>query len=421
MEELLNLDPNLKTNSPKSVLFFNNIVAKTDKLTIFNIARKNIPENVLFQFVKKSNNNIFEPLLYSKSKYELFERINNIKLELLLLRDSVNDKDIDNYKNLSFDLNKLINAFNKYPVKNYSFIDVPKIKTEENKLLDPIIKENCYDLLQQSWFFEGPIVASLCFAACFNKEASFKALKRVWFDILSTIEEYKNEDPIFIYNSMSKESDRLYCSASYNFLLEFYEKGLCNCTCGSYLFFLISKIRPIENKKVFLFIEQGHMYPAFDTETKFETTITPGQKLKITNKIYYGLYSEQMVGIFILFYTLKTSYKTIDNCFLLKEVLSIDIQNEVVYSLINADRSAIKNYLDSNTFDIVITMLILICKNIKCDRFYGTLVKLNSEYFKKDVEDILNNVVYTKKELQDRMIEFTNKIQHKLNIFMQKE
>lgn len=56
-------------------------------------------------------------------------------------------------------------------------------------------------------------------------------------------------------------------------------------------------------------------------------------------------------------------------------------------------------------------MLLLICKNKKnINIFYNNLILLNSKYLEKDIQDILNNVIYTKKDLKDRMNEFTEKI-----------
>jgi hypothetical protein len=95
---------------------------------------------------------------------------------------------------------------------------------------------------------------------------------------------------------------------STNFLANLYFYGNCNCQCGSFLAFVLSRMFPEKDYMTFLNFAQSHVSLLIvDTRTlqkyKFETTaITPDKFFEPIQSvdIIALMYSEQVAGLFVL-------------------------------------------------------------------------------------------------------------------------
>lgn len=367
MQRLLEMDPNLKLvkEKPKIYLYFGTAVTPSNWLEIFRKARENIDPDVL---LKNFPTEEFKPLFYSSGRFQMMLEAQNLTMEALL--GTTGNKTLNLKK-------KSLERFKNFKIQNF----------EDRK--------ECFSLFQKSWLNpdQGPIIASLCFLPCYFRQASYSQMEEAWMVMSKKINS--ELDPLVNYDKFIY-SDYTFCTNAYNFLLEYYNSGICNCECGSLLLFLISKIC---NKKVFLFVTGDHIFVGFNLNKGFETTTN--QVVNVKN-VKFGMYSEQIIGIYILI----LANREFNTSFILEKILDINVdEKDIVKSLGECNRKAVKNLLDSNTFDIIVANAI--CQYQKRVFNFEDIIHINSEkYFERDVQDILNNVKYTESDLRLRHLEF---------------
>lgn len=384
VENLLKMDPNLKS-SPKNksvFIFFGKAVTTSNLLDIFKIARDNIDRDKLIDFVKKINKPEFEALIYPSGRFQMMIDAQKLYSDQMIYADATDDEDKAYYQKIKKYIPKMSSSLEK--LKN--------IKTPDEKEFES--RSECFKLFQSSWLNpkQGPIIASLCFLPCYFKEATYAQMEEAWKEISLQIKE--KGDPVDVYDKLIY-SNYTYCTDAYNFLLEYHKSGICNCECGSFLFYLLKR-------DSFLFVEHGHIFVGFDLEKGFETTKNEVVSIDSEN-IQFGFYSEQTVGIYILFFANRYHNTT----FIFTEMLNIDAEDrDIVNSLLKCNRKAVKTLLDSNSFDIIILQSLCYFQK-RLINFEG-LIELNKKYFKSDVSDILKGVVYTEKDFIKRMEQFTS-------------
>jgi hypothetical protein len=187
-------------------------------------------------------------------------------------------------------------------------------------------KECDYKLFEKLWHDSdyGPVIAATIYEGCFKDRkiegsVPMRALMNAWisfrkriFDIAKILEPRRKLNvPFFvqIYDYIvSSETNCYYQLMSTNFLANLYFYGNCNCQCGSFLAFVLSRMFPEKDYMTFLNFAQSHVSLLIvDTRTlqkyKFETTaITPDKFFEPIQSvdIIALMYSEQVAGLFVL-------------------------------------------------------------------------------------------------------------------------
>jgi hypothetical protein len=290
----------------------------------------------------------------------------------------------------------------------------PDVKISIEKRIE---KNDCdYKEFENTWNDKnyGPIIASLTYIGCIVNDIPMKALKNVWYTLLSTINNIHKTnkfDFIGIYDILAKKTlEYSYCTESFNFLVDYFEKGLCNCECGSFLSFMISRLYPSQlYSKTFLGITPGHasLFTIDDEKNifEFETTVYGGKLFPIPNErideIEYAIYSEQVLGLYILFNSNSRSKHLfyLTNLFVKMFNVKRDIkESNFCQILLEIDRKFIKTPLDNNAFDIIILETIFRLEKSTMKK----VIKNNNKYIKKDMIDILKKKSFNLKDVQRR-------------------
>ena len=300
----------------------------------------------------------------------------------------------------------------------------------------------------------SPLVASLIYSAGISDNSPKNSLLKKWYDLKSTFDRKYLEigtnqsDPPFIkvYNSLVKKYKYSYCVSNFNFLLQFYENGLCNCECGTYLAYQLNELFPSPNFMVLFSFEVEHVKLAvYNKTTKalsiFETTGTPA---KLVPTIYFSnnpfIYSEQLVGFNIIANSLfgrilkyfpkneSTNFSsnfisdvtnTINNMINSENKDSIlDISSSSLSDLILKSnrkllntKKIIKNgggfsycMLDNTNFNRLLFLLhTSYLKNTDIvPILYEKSFAVSSIYVKKDFQDLVSGVIPTPEEINER-------------------
>ena len=192
--------------------------------------------------------------------------------------------------------------------------EYPRVQT---KLYLPEEKELCpWDMFVKLWdFYEyGPIIASLCYSGCLINRINMKATAETWIrlkqEIMNTgnvwLRDSEANNPVFmsVGDQYTTQIDPcFYEISSYNFLVDFYERGGCNCECGSIFGMVLSKIFPPSGVAV-LKITPGHtniLLFSNGKSTDIETTTIGWTTPKNTDKkIIAMMYSEKVIAFYIL-------------------------------------------------------------------------------------------------------------------------
>jgi len=257
----------------------------------------------------------------------------------------------------------------------------------------------------------GALPATMIYLG-YQEGVPVKALQRIWIDWKQKVLSSGN-DIYETYKSFSKEFDYAYCSKKYNFLVEFYEKGLCNCECGSYMVFMMSKI--IHSPPLLYVTLPRHsaiLTQITGVFKKFETTAKDEHFSDIDiNNIELAIGSEQILALQMILLSQISRTQSADRkdilYKLLKEMLDIDTTLDLKEALRNADRTPVRSLLDSNTFDIISGAVYCYLKGIGMLSLFKTL---NKEYVTGDIE-VFFGLRRSEETLEERMISFSEKLQ----------
>lgn len=297
-----------------------------------------------------------------------------------------------------------------------------KVKQRKPELESVLLKTNCdFKEMETLWNDKmyGPIPAMFIYLGCTFDKINEKALKRTWLSLRRDIMKIMKISPhyAYIYEQLTGLHEYAYCKWEFNFLIDFYEKGLCNCECGSFLVFTIAKMVPYKDYKCFLVLTKNHIQPVFmknfDDNFTFETTIIGGSVVNNSDALddaNFAIYSEQIVAIYILTISsarlLKPEYVKLIN-----EILDLDIKNKSLEeNFLMMNRTAVKTLLDSNTLDILVFIAYTYEHFEDSKKYIKECYTLNQSYIGYDLIDICRGVIPTRQQLSSRKTEFQGKL-----------
>lgn len=339
------------------------------------------------------------------------------------------------------EINRIRKALEKFGKKRYTTKSDKKftIKKSNITVADSVRNflstksEKCnYKEFEKLWNDEnyGPIIASLIYSGCIKEKIPMKALRYVWYTLLGMVDKKK---PFYeIYEELAKDTlEYTYCSNSFNFLVDYYEKGLCNCECGSILSFTLSKLFPTSKfPKVFTAIEENHVKVLAISDMgksfEFETTVYGGKLIKISTLkgIQYAIYSEQVMGIYVIFNSLlmrinKERRQSLFPLLLQKMFLIEEISLKNIGKILkNVDRFFIKTTLDSNAFDMIILNVMIVLLDIPPivdKRITKGVYANNEQYIRMDFKSIYSNSKPTAVNITERARLHADQIQKIVN------
>ena len=207
----------------------------------------------------------------------------------------------------------------------------PSYKTkdwEDKKELEGTIQKmvdfNCdIDLFNNLWENPeyGPIIASCCLLGCVEDNIPMRSLMSTWIRFKKNT--VKNNF-IGVYNKSSTDYD--YCPKAWNFLVQFYEKGLCNCECGVYLALQLNINFPSKKySNVCMVILPKHAKVSFvdlrdRSSMYFESTKRKKRPMEDFDNVKYNIVSEQLIALQMIFKSSCQRNQTYDNVELYKKI-----------------------------------------------------------------------------------------------------
>jgi len=314
-------------------------------------------------------------------------------------------------RNVQIERMRIYKTLEKFGSHKLSLSPIPTVKINEEKVSSELtslyknVKDCDYKEYEKLWNDKdnyGPVVSTLTFLGCLKEKIPMQALKRTWIDLKKKIRSSKLL-PFFRQYKLLVDDSYQYCIGSYNFLVNFYEKGICNCECGSFLAFMISKING-GKKPIFAIAVTGHMLilesrpgEQLNNWTQFETTVTGGDDTKLTQKnyetIHFAIFTEQIMALYILIYSARTAL----NNSIFEKMLGINFETMSLEEiLIKADRTAVKTPLESNTFDL------LLYSKSKNKGISAAYANNRRKYINQDMYDVANGVQFTAEDLKRR-------------------
>lgn len=290
-----------------------------------------------------------------------------------------------------------------------------------------------YETKDQEYYVKeyGPIVASCCYMGCFETGMSMYQFMNRWTMIKKQIEKFSDLNFMVIYQQITKphEFNHEYCPENYNFLLEFYEKGYCNCECGTYLCMAINNLLPMREASVFVGVSEEHMnIIVYQNKKLYQVETTNFSYLNDNvDEMFYIIVSEQILAlnmIFNSFYFRSISnvhyYDFFGNLFLIMFGESCDNMDLVGDILKRIKRHTITNYLDIVSFNTFVSCFI-IAQNLrspkKCNPIFLQLQSTAKKYLRADLDDYLNNTIPTQDQVQERINSHSDEIQSVINSF----
>jgi hypothetical protein len=390
---------------------------------------------------------------------ELQEDFEKLKSNLEILRNAYNMSDIDEekeilntkIKDVETEIQRLEKTLNKFGSFNLPLgIKTPTVKIKEHSL-DSVFKNvdicdyNEYEKLWNDLVNYGPVAATLIYLGCLENKIPMFALKKTWIEIKKTIESHQPKHFSEIYKLMVDQTYQ-YCSNQYNFLVGFYERGICNCECGSFLTFMMTKLNAIITQHTikatslkildttqtipvtFAIVVPRHililesnvaskrMLMNLNSWYEFETTIPGGLRTHITDEnkaqMKFAIFTEQIMALYIIVQSMRMDRKSHEP--ILGKMLGVDFLAMSFEEIMQkADRRAVKSPLESNTFDI---LLCIACyKSFKIqDECLDIIYDLNRKYIEEDMLKVaisnLKGVNFPKEILENRATAFRQKL-----------
>ena len=225
---------------------------------------------------------------------------------------------------------------------------------------------------------------------------------------------------IYKYFIQKEKLDYTFCNGKYNFLVDFYEQGLCNCECGSYLCMAINFCFPDHNNNVVFGVKTKHvcvLMPFLKEEKlfieNFETTKFGEVYLEKIENVLMIMVSEQVIGMSILFNSSlnRADEKIFSNVF--ERMLQIKLSQDILIILRNCKRPTITNYLDSNSFDMIITKFFLYNRYKDKNFIFRSMESIrnnNKKYLENDLLHFTEGKEVSEFELSERIMQHSKEI-----------
>ena len=296
-----------------------------------------------------------------------------------------------------------------------------------------------YDLFQKLWDDKvnyGPIIASCCITGFISDFIPMQALMSTWTRLKKHILREKTSFIDMYRKIISKQQfNYSYQNKKYNFLVDFYERGLCNCECGTFLCFTINQLIPIQ-AKVFIGMLPNHIgiliydkisekyYKENNELVLFETTSGGEMILEKVDNIEFIITSPEILAFNIIFYSAilrnminVEQYKRIfEYMFGVWPITKIGESCKDIF--IKMKKPVLKNFLDIMAFcHIIIFFLTLVNSDIIIAVSFiesKDYVVMYKKYLKIDLDDFINNKNQPKFFLDNRTEKYINQIS---NIF----
>jgi len=290
--------------------------------------------------------------------------------------------------------------------------------------------DDAFKLFSDLWHREeyGPIPATMIYLGYTIDKIPMRALQRAWVEMRKSILSQKEKNLGEIYQNLSGNFDYTYCTDQYNFLFDFYNKGICNCECGSYLVMQISKVLKPPSQTIFAISESHakiisnyqevpHILETTDVKTLYHPLVYLADE-----GIFYSIFSEQLLALHIFIISVRSSelgertyfYRTV------AKMIGLDTSLSLKEALRSCDRRSVKTLLDSNSFDILVTILFSVLTGANVP--YNFCYELNKKYISLDIWDALSpSNKPTEKELRERMLQFTEELGKEFESFNKRD
>ncbi len=147
----------------------------------------------------------------------------------------------------------------------------------------------------------------------------------------------------------------------------------------------------------------------------FETTEYGGEitKAKYIEEIEYGIYSTQIMGLYVLFQASKRYSHKYNLLELFQKMFNPKVElklSNIGKILLGINRYFIKTPLDSNAFDLLITQIIG-GTSLRLKVLYTLHKNNNKKYIQKDLHDIFIDKIFTSEDIKQRTIEHVKDIE----------
>jgi hypothetical protein len=303
--------------------------------------KEQVEIKLMILYGEKINTNNIEPLLdfnniisriiqsyqksYSKRYRELIWNLYLLKIYPSKYKSEVS-KQILNIEN------ELINEYKNEEQEKYDDDDDDKEENRKEKLkrIKRFENKEPYDKYQDLWNNKefGPIVATMIYMAYIHDGLEFDKLVEAWekmlreiYKIKDTYDKNKENIPLFVYIFLEIKRNVLcyYTSDKYNFVKDFLLYGSCNCECGSYLVFVLSKMFPEKDYNTVYATSPSHAYILLTSKEKqkiytIETTEVSSKGIVSEyNPLYYPIdyiiSSEQILSLQLLVRSVQVRLK----------------------------------------------------------------------------------------------------------------
>ncbi len=319
-------------------------------------------------------------------------------------------------------IRKALSKFGSHKLPLTVKTPVVRIKEDKESKLTSVFENvklcdyNEYEKLWNDVENYGPIASTLIYLGCLKDKISMHALKRTWIDLKRTIKTNSRKHFSEQYKLLVDQTYQ-YCSNNYNFLVSFYEKGICNCECGSFLSFIMTRINP--GPITFAIVVPQHIlilqsvpHSTVDKWIEFETTVPGGLSRPLEPKnllnLNYAIFSDQIMALSILISSARFNDYTVKS--IVGKMLGIDFTTMTLDEILRkADRRAVKTPLESNTFDI---LLFREFTQNDLDKVY----KNNRKYIYQDMMDIVNGKQFSPEILKARAIQHRSELNRIYNL-----
>lgn len=368
----------------------------------------------------------------------------NLRKKLVQIKDKVDEYSMEEKKRIE----KLLQHKPKPLSKRIPQV-LPKVKLfekstpeVENAIYNQVssfYRECDYENFEKNWNDPnyGPVVATMIYLGCIERNISTEILKNRWQRFLveiNTILKTINDDQIpfvEIYRILAEKTlDYQYCNDNFNFLVDYYEKGICNCECGTYLVYELSRRFPWKQGFYTMpIITPGHIQiymfipidpPEYLIKTGelqssdgpleylkkagfcYETTFRGGGTMELSDTIDItgGFFSEQVMAFHIMIYSFTRDDDIFKKISLVKKLvgnmLCINWDNDIYTILTTMNRELAKTLLDSNSLDACIFTL----RNLTT--YKKTLIN-DKKYILNDMVNIVSGKFPTQEELRERV------------------
>lgn len=213
--------------------------------------------------------------------------------------------------------------YNELDVKSKNSDETLSKKNMRQKNKDKIKRYEdvkAYDRFQELWNKKdfGPIVATMIYIAYIHDGLDFESLIKAWqmfleriYKIRDTYDKEKAKIPLFLYIFTEIKRTVTLCyykSENYNFVRDFLIYGGCNCECGSYLLFVLSKMFSEDNlntvfttipKHAFVLLTLKKQQKIYNLETTFQIRDFIIRKFNPSLNIENMVSSEQILSLTI--------------------------------------------------------------------------------------------------------------------------